>query len=108
MVVKMDPKQVSLSEPLLALKAHRTIPSGETIARAVKPGEVYKQSGIAKVEAIAHGLATLDLKAKVPVNDKREAPEKGKEKYRNPYELLAEQNAKILELLTQLLADKKK
>jgi hypothetical protein len=102
MVEKVKPEDVNKIETLKALKQHRTIPSGETIVRRIKPGEQYKQSGMAKVEAIAHGLATTDLTVKVLPNDKRVAPEKGKEKFKSPYEMLVEQNKAILEMLVTL------
>lgn len=102
----LDRSKISQPEKLLVLKPHRAKPVGALAAKKFKPGETYEQSGIEKVEVVIRGLATRDLKAEVPENEKRIAPVKGKERFKPAYELLAEQNAQIISLLTELLKKK--
>ena len=95
-------------ETLLVLKQHRARPFGKKEAERFLPGDKYQQSGLDKLQVLGTGYCTRDLKAEVPENPKRKAPKPGQEKYNDPYKVLLEQNQKMLEILTQLVADKKK
>ena len=103
MVERIDPKEAAKVEELLSLKPHRAKPSGELIVRRVLPGEKYKQSGIEKVEAVAYGFATRDLKAEVPVSPKRTTEQANKNSKVKPlHQLITEQNDAIVSALEKL------
>ena len=103
MVEKIDPKEAAKTEKILALKPHNAKPAGELVVRRIKPGEVYLQSGLEKVEAVAYGFATRDLSAKVPENKKRTVDQARKQSQIKPlHQLITEQNDAIVNALTQL------
>lgn len=103
MVEKIDPSEVKKIEKLLALKPHNAKPSGETTVRRIKPGEIYEQSGLEKVEAVSYGFATRNLKAEVPVNKKRTVEMAKKQAAIKPlHQLISEQNEAIVVALEKL------
>lgn len=103
MVERIDPKEAAKVEELLSLKPHRAKPSGELIVRRILAGEKYKQSGIEKVEAVAYGFATRDLKAEVPQNSKRTIEQANKAKnLKSLHQLITDQNEAIVSTLEKL------
>jgi len=103
MVERIDPKEAAKVEKLLALKPHNAKPAGELVVRRIKPGEVYSQSGLEKVEAVAYGLATRDLNAKVPDSNKRTVEQAQKQaQLKSLHQIITEQNEAIVNTLAQL------
>jgi len=103
MVEKIDPKEAAKTEKILALKPHNAKPAGELVVRRIKPGEVYSQSGLEKVEAVSYGFATRDLDAKVPENKKRTVEQARKQSQIKPlHQLITEQNQAIVSALEKL------
>lgn len=98
-----DPQTANKVETLLVLKQHRAKPVGETTSKRFLPGDKYQQSGVEKIEVIARGLATTDLKADVPDNPKRKAPKSPKYP-KDPMLVLIEQVTKLTESMDSLVA----
>jgi len=69
-----NPADANKIETVLILKQTRIKPLGEEKSRRALPGEKYQISGIDKIELLARGLATLDLKAELPESKKKQAP----------------------------------
>lgn len=100
--------KVDKVETLLVLAQHRAKAFGEQTSKRYLPGDKYKQSGLDKLEVLGTGRCTRDLDAKVPSNPKRKKPEKGKESYLNPVEVLSAKIDKLVDVIAQLVTDKKK
>ena len=69
-----NPAEANKVETVLILKQCRVKPVNEEKSRRALPGEKYQVSGMDKVELLARGLATLDMKAEIPASTKKTHP----------------------------------
>lgn len=73
-IKSFNPAEVNKPETVLILKQCRVKPLGEEKSRRGLPGEKYVVVGTDKSQLLASGLATLDMKAEIPVSTKKPAP----------------------------------
>lgn len=69
-----NPAEANKIETVLILKQCRIKPLGEERSRRALPGEKYQIGGMDKIELLARGLATLDMKAEIPDSTKKAPP----------------------------------
>lgn len=69
-----NPAEANKIETVLILKQTRVRAIGAEKSVRALPGDKFQVSGMDKIELLARGLATLDLKAELPESKKKAAP----------------------------------